>query len=155
MSQFLGTHQNRLDAKGRVSVPAPFRALLKGADGSASLVLRPSHQHRCIEVWPAAAFHALSKSLEGFELFSEEYEDKATSLFADAYPIETDREGRILLPESLVAHAQLSDSVTFLGIGSTFHIWEPAAAAAFKEAARERARARSATSSAQRPVPAA
>ena len=155
MSQFLGTHQNRLDAKGRVSVPAPFRALLKGADGSASLVLRPSHQHRCIEVWPVSAFNALSKSLEGLDQFSEEYEDKAASIFADASLIDTDKEGRILLPEFLVAHAQLTDSVSFLGIGPIFHIWEPAAAAAFKEDARERSRARSVPSSTPRAVPVA
>ena len=63
--QFLGTHQNRLDAKGRVSVPAAFRAALKAGNeaNGTHLVLRPSHQHPCIEAWPAAVFEALAEPL--------------------------------------------------------------------------------------------
>ena len=74
MTHFLGTHQNRLDAKGRVSVPAPFRAALKArgdTDGNGNgthLVLRPSHQHPCIEAWPAAEFEALSEPLNKLNL---------------------------------------------------------------------------------------
>jgi MraZ protein len=140
MSPFLGTHQNRLDAKGRVSIPAPFRALLKDAGGSTSLILRPSHKHACIEAWPAASFNALAKPLEGMDLFSEDHDDMALSLYADAYPAETDKEGRIMLPEALVAHAGLSEAATFLGAGRIFQIWEPAAAEIEKQQARERAR---------------
>jgi DNA-binding transcriptional regulator/RsmH inhibitor MraZ len=69
MSQFLGTHQSRLDAKNRVSIPAGFRSVLRAqlapaaTPDTASLVLRPSHTHDCIEVWPATVFHALEASL--------------------------------------------------------------------------------------------
>ncbi len=142
VSQFLGTHQNRLDAKGRVSVPAPFRNALKGADGSAGLVFRPSHKHRCIEGWPAPVFNALSGRLENLDLFSEEHDDMAAALYADAYPIDPDKEGRVMLPEQLVQHAGLTDSVLFMGLGRIFQIWEPAAAAEFRTAAAERTRAR-------------
>ncbi len=135
MSQFLGTHQNRLDAKGRVSVPAPFRALLKGE----GLVLRPSHKHACIEAWPVSAFEKLAQPLDNLDLFSEAHDDMAAALYADAYPMEPDKEGRVMLPELLVAHANLNDQVVFLGFGRIFHIWEPAAGNAFRIAARERA----------------
>lgn len=145
MSQFLGTHQNRLDAKGRVSVPALFRAALKSLDGSTGLILRPSHKQSCIEAWPQAVFADLAKPMSGLDLFSESHDDMAAALYADAYPIETDKDGRILLPDSLVSHAGLSDSVVFLGMGPIFHIWEPAAAEIFRAAARERARARALT----------
>ncbi len=89
MSQFLGTHQNRLDAKGRVSVPAQFRTALRAAangDGSASLILRPSHQHACIEAWPVAAFQALATPLDRLDVFSQAHDDLATALYADAFP---------------------------------------------------------------------
>jgi MraZ protein len=142
MSQFLGNHQNRLDAKGRVSIPAPFRAALKAPDGSAGLVLRPSHTHRCIEAWPNAIFEALAKPLETLDLFSEAHDDMAAALYADAFPLEADKEGRVLLPESLVAHAGLADTVTFMGLGQRFQIWEPEAAMARRLEARERARVR-------------
>jgi MraZ protein len=141
VSQFLGTHQNRLDAKGRVSVPAAFRAALRGPDGTASLILRPSHKHPCIEAWPEPVFVALATPLQNLDLFSEAHDDMAASLYADAHEIEPDKEGRVLLPDELVAHAGLGDSVTFMGLGRIFQIWEPAAAAAFKAAARERAQA--------------
>ena len=71
MSQFLGTHTNRLDAKGRVSIPAPFRAALRPAAEGAPLVLRPSHKHPCVEGWPAAAFQALAAPLDELDMFGE------------------------------------------------------------------------------------
>jgi MraZ protein len=146
MTRFLGTHTNRLDAKGRVSIPAPFRAVLKPAEaGGAPLVLRPSHKHPCIEGWPAAVFEALATPLDALDVFSEAHDDLSTSLYADAFPVEADKEGRIVLPEALVAHANLSESVVFMGNGRIFQIWEPAAAERRRAEARERARSQGLT----------
>jgi MraZ protein len=52
----------------------------------------------------------------------------AAAIYADAYPIEADKEGRIILNEMLVAHAGVTDNVAFMGTGPIFQIWEPAAA---------------------------
>jgi MraZ protein len=151
MAQFLGTHQNRLDAKGRVSVPASFRTVLKSQAATAAatvgvpLVLRPSHQHPCIEAWPEKAFQALAEPLDRLSHFSQEHEDLAAALYADAYPVETDKEGRIVLPDNLVAHAGLSEACVFMGLGKTFQIWEPAAAERRRAEARQRARERAFT----------
>ncbi len=150
MSVFLGTHQNRLDAKGRVSIPAGFRAALRArtqnaettadAAGSVQIVLRPSHKHACIEAWPVDAFAALAKPLDRLDMFSEDHDDLSAALYADAYPIDADKEGRIMLPEILAHHAGLSDSVAFMGLGHIFQIWEPKAAERRRVEARERAR---------------
>jgi MraZ protein len=144
MSQFLGSHQNRLDAKGRVSVPAPFRAALRQigeTQGNGThLVLRPSHIHPCIEAWPPSEFETLAAPLGQYSRLSEEHQDLAASIYADAYPVEADREGRILLPDHLVAHAGLTEAVVFMGMGATFQIWEPAAAERRRAEARARAR---------------
>jgi MraZ protein len=147
MSHFLGTHHNRLDAKGRVSVPAAFRTSLRAMTegGGAALVLRPSHKHACIEAWPSATFAALAATLERLDLFGESHDDMAVSLYADAYPIEADREGRIILPEPLVTHANLTETVVFMGVGKTFQMWEPVAAERRRIEARERARLRETT----------
>ena len=144
MNRFLGSHQNKLDAKGRASVPAPFRAVLREA-GDANgagiqLVLRPSHFHPCIEAWPASRFDALATPLEHYSPLSPEHEDLATSIYADAYPVEADKEGRILIPAQLAAHAGLGEAVVFMGTGATFQIWEPAAAERRRAEARIRAR---------------
>ena len=142
MTHFLGTHTNRLDAKGRVSIPAPFRAALRPeTGGNATVVLRPSHTHPCVEGWPEREFHALATPLDSLDMFSDAHDDLAATIFADAYPLEADREGRIVLPEFLVTHANLTESVVFMGLGRTFQIWEPAAAERRRAEARERARA--------------
>src|SRR3954466_12229742 len=76
MAQFIGTHQNRLDAKGRVSIPAQFRTVLKqmshagDAASVAPLVLRPSHHFPCIEGWTQKGFEALGAPLDNYDQFS-------------------------------------------------------------------------------------
>jgi MraZ protein len=149
MTHFLGTHQSKLDAKGRVSVPAPFRAALKAradtaANGTA-MILRPSHQHPCIEAWPAAAFHALAAPLDQYDVFSDTQDDLATALYSDAHEIEPDKEGRIVLPERLLRHAGITEAMEFMGLGKIFQIWHPDAAERRRIEARERARSRGLT----------
>ena len=146
MSHFLGTHQNRLDSKGRVSVPAAFRTHLRGLDGAAAgLILRPSHKHPCIEAWPEPVFQTLAAPLDRLDMFSEDQDDLMMTLYADATRVEADKEGRIVLPESLVRHAGLADNVVFMGLGRTFQIWEPAAAERRRAEARNAARTRALT----------
>ncbi len=149
MTNFLGSHLNRLDAKGRVSVPASFRTALKSLDsnpeGSVSMILRPSHNHACIEAWPKPFFDRLAQSLDRYELFSREYEDLAATIYGDAFPIDSDKEGRIILNEMLLSHAGLTDNCIFMGTGPTFQIWEPAAAKRRSAEARQNANARGLT----------
>ena len=147
MSHFLGTHENRRDVKGRVSVPAPFRAALRALaeDGQPALVLRRSHKLPCIEGWPGRIFGELASRLDRLDLFGEDHDDLAQALYADAFPVESDKEGRIVLPDDLVQHAGLGDAVVFMGLGRTFQIWEPAAARRRQDEARERARTRALT----------
>jgi MraZ protein len=144
MSHFLGTHTNRIDTKGRVSIPAPFRAALRAlsVEGFPPLVLRQSHNHACVEGWPRRAFEELGTPLQQLPIFGGDHDDLANVLYADAYPVESDKEGRIVLPDVLMQHAGLSETVIFMGLGRHFQIWEPAAAERRRSEARERARAR-------------
>ena len=149
MEQFLGTHQNRLDAKGRVSVPAQFRAVLRsnGQDGDedGKLVLRPSHRHACIEGWSVAEFDALAKPLRRLDLFSDEHDDLAGLLYMDTFRLDPDKEGRVQLPPILASHAELIDAVVFIGLGQYFQIWEPSKAEQRRSELRERARSKTMT----------
>ena len=136
MALFIGTHQNKLDAKGRVSVPAQFRSVLKKMSHAgetspvAMMYLRPSHQYPCIEGWTELDFEALSAPVaEGYDQFSQEHEDFVMALFGNACSVETDKEGRISVPASLLAHAGVTDSLVFIGTRNTFQIWEPEAGA--------------------------
>ncbi len=135
MPLFNGTYVQNFDAKGRVSVPAAFRAALRaGAMNSAGdgpapipLVLRPSDKVRCIEALTEARHQSLVDELEKLNPLSEEYDALATVLFADAWPIETDREGRIIVHDTLLSHAGISrsGSVAFVGMGTRFQLWHP------------------------------
>ncbi|MCC7284060.1 MAG: cell division/cell wall cluster transcriptional repressor MraZ [Acetobacteraceae bacterium] len=146
MSHFLGTHRVRLDRKGRLSVPAPFRAALARLE-PAELVLRPSHRAACIEGWPRPMLDAAQAAVGRLDLFSEAADDIAAVLYADALAAAPDAEGRIVLPEDLIQHANLvrDSDAAFLGLGQTFHIWLPEAGRAWLAGARERARAQSLT----------
>ena len=148
MALFIGTHQNKLDAKGRVSIPAQFRSVLKkmshAGEGAAvaTVYLRPSHQNACIEGWTEFGFEALSAPVEqGYDLFSQEHEDLVMALFGDACALETDKEGRIVLPGAMIAHAGITEHVTFIGTRNNFQIWEPVAGAKRLAEAKEKTRA--------------
>lgn len=138
MTQFLGTIVNKLDSKGRVSVPAGFRTALERLGGD--LVLRPSHSEPCIECWPQAVFDRLAEQLDRLPAFSAEQADLAHSLFARAHPCRHDNEGRILLPGSLAEHAGLNGAVAFVGLGRVFQLWDPAAAERRTASGAQRAR---------------
>ncbi len=144
MARFMGTHTNRLDKKGRTSVPAPFRAELARL-GTDEIVLRPSHRANCIEAWPMPAFEALAGNMDQFDIFSDAQDDMAAALFADAHPVRPDAEGRISLPEELIAHAGVGESLSFVGKGRIFEIWEPAAGKRHTEESRARAKERALT----------
>ncbi|QXM25548.1 division/cell wall cluster transcriptional repressor MraZ [Elioraea tepida] len=129
MTQFYDTYTNRLDRKGRVSVPAPFRAVLERL-GATDLILSPNHKYPCIDARPDTLFRQLAAQLETLDVFSDEHDDLTTTLFARSTSAMPDAEGRITLPERLIAHAKLTDQVTFMGAGASFQLWAPEAAEA-------------------------
>lgn len=146
----MGTHQARIDTKGRVSIPAPFRTELRSQSdsGAAAMVLFPSYSHRCLEGYTVAEFNAITAKLDQLDAFSAEYEAMSTAIYSEAFSAEADKEGRIVLPVEMIAHAGLPGPdglVTFLGIGRRFQIWEPAAGQAHKSGARSAAVARGGT----------
>ena len=146
MTQFKGTHLVRRDGKGRVSIPAAFRAVLKGdhpsnsAPANGAVVLRPSHKYDCVEGWHPVQFAAQGSQIQQLPRFSDEEDDLALALYSDAVDAEPDKEGRIVLPRDLADHAKLGEEVAFVGAGIHFQIWEPQAALRRIAEARERAR---------------
>jgi MraZ protein len=133
MTQFRGKTTNRLDAKGRVSIPADFRKVLAGQ----AIVLRRSTRHPCLEAWPAAAFDEDLPAPGPLDQLSPDEEALALAMFADTTDVTPDPEGRVILPRDLRDFAGITDSVTFMGVRSHFQIWSPEAAEAQIEAARQ------------------
>lgn len=139
MALFLSSVTNKVDRKGRVSVPANFRAVLKGL-GHESVVCFPSFAHPAIEGCGMDRIEQLSESIDQLAPYADERNAFAISILADSFELNFDPEGRIILPEPLLTHAGISESATFVGQGKAFQIWEPEAYRAFHAEARDRAR---------------
>ena len=135
---FLSTYENKLDKKGRVSVPAPFRSYLSNL-GYNGVICFPSFNHQCIESWPQDRIEKITNSIDDLNPFEEKKDYFATSILAESINLQFDSEGRILLTSKLLKHAKIKNSMLFVGQGQTFQIWEPAAFEKFKTSARKKA----------------
>lgn len=144
MAVFFGTFENKVDRKGRVSVPAPFRQAL-GRSAFQGIIARPSYRSRAVEACDIEFMEQLNDSVASNELYSDAHEDLAFTIFADSHQLSFDGEGRILLPPALVEHVGIGDRAGFVGMGSSFQIWEPETLQQHKAEARARARAQGLT----------
>jgi MraZ protein len=140
MPVFLSTFVNKLDKKGRVSVPAPFRAAL-GPDASGIVVFR-SLQHEALDGCSINHLELLSQSLEKQNLPSDVYELIETTIFGGSVQLPFDGEGRITLPQNLAAMVGIGEEVAFVGRRKTFQLWNPKTLTAHEAAARSAARAK-------------
>jgi MraZ protein len=139
MTQFVGTHFGKLDRKGRIAVPAPFRAELEAA-ATAHLVFRVSHQNRCIEARSRPVFQHMLESILSLEHFSDDRETLEAGIIADSTMLRLDGDGRLVLPEEYVTELGLSENIAFLGKGDRFEIWDADAARAHVAEAKARVR---------------
>lgn len=140
MPLFLSTYTNKVDKKGRVSVPASFRTAAANS-GFQGIVVHESFKHPCLRGADMDYMERLSDSIDsGFGPYSEEHDAMATAILAAARQLPFDPEGRVMLPPPLMEYAGLSTHATFVGLGKTFQIWEPDAFNQFSAEQRERAR---------------
>ena len=135
MKQFFGSYENKRDAKGRVSVPAAFRAAWKEL-GDVTLVLRPSFIEGALEAWPLPNYERFQAKVEAMPEMSREQVGLQTQVYSDAEEMELDPQGRILITGYLAEVASLSDAAFFMGRGDHFLIWEPQGGKAFRDASR-------------------
>lgn len=143
MALFLGSYANKVDRKGRVSVPAQFRAALAGQTFN-GIVAFPSFKEPAIEAFSESDMARLAESLEQLDQFSQEREDLAT-IFADSLQLAFDGEGRIMLPQAFAEYAGVTDTALFVSAVDHFQIWAPDKYAQKKNGARERLQTRGAT----------
>ena len=135
---FLSTYENKLDKKGRVSVPASFRSYLSNL-GYNGIICYPSFNNQSIEAWPQDRIEKISNSIDTLNPFEEKRDFFATSILSESINLQFDSEGRISLTPKLLKHAKIKNSMVFVGQGRTFQIWEPTIFEKFKVAARKKA----------------
>ena len=129
---------NKIDSKGRISIPAPFRSVLE-FQGYPGVYLFPSFTSRAIDGGGQELIDQISLSVEKMQLFSEETDALSTALFSDTYSLSYDQDGRISLPELLIEHANLRERVIFVGQGRKFQMWNPDDFKLFKREAKIKA----------------
>lgn len=139
MALFLSTYVNRIDKKGRVSVPAPFRSVLANQHFP-GIVAYPSFVHECIEACGMERMEKLSESIDGMDPYSEQRDAFAASILGGCVQLSFDAEGRVLLPEKLIAVAKLKEQAVFAGKGQTFEIWSPEVFESYADKARAMAK---------------
>ncbi len=121
---FLSTYENKLDKKGRVSVPAAYRSHLSNL-GYNGVICYPSFNNLSIEAWPQDRIEKISNAIDALNPFEEKKDFFATSILSESINLQFDSEGRISLTPKLLKHAKIKNSILFVGQGKTFQIWNP------------------------------
>ena len=135
---FLASYENKLDKKGRVSVPASYRSYLSNL-GYNGVICYPSFNNQSIEAWPQDRIEKISNTIDSLNPFEEKRDYFATSILSESINLQFDSEGRISLTLKLLKHAKIKSSMLFVGQGQTFQIWEPTIFEKFKISAQKKA----------------
>ena len=135
---FLSSYENKLDKKGRVSVPASYRSYLSNL-GYNGVVCYPSFNNQSIEAWPQDRIEKISNTIDSLNPFEEKRDYFATSVLSESVNLQFDTEGRVSITEKLLDHAKIKNNILFVGLGKTFQIWEPKIFEKFKLIARKKA----------------
>jgi MraZ protein len=147
---FSSTYTNKVDQKGRVSIPAPFRKVL----ASDEVVLFQSLIYDAVEGSAVEWLDELNQRIQRLPQLSRE-RAKLEMQLADSQSVSIDKEGRIVLPESFMAYAGIAETAVFVGSSDKFRIWEPKKYAEHRDTARAEARQTGVTEPAFAPTPAA
>ncbi len=133
---FLSTFTNKIDKKGRVSVTAQFRSVLR-VESFQGIIAYPSFINPCIEASGISRMEKITEIIEDLDPFSEEKDAFATAILGESHQLSFDGEGRIVLPEILMQNCELEDKALFIGKGKNFEIWNPEKFASYSKQAKE------------------
>ena len=135
---FLSSYENKIDKKGRVSVPATFRSHLSSM-GYNGFISYPSFNHEALEACSQDRIEKLSNTIDSLNPFEEKRDFFATSILSESENLQFDTEGRVSLTDKLLNHAKIKKNILFVGLGKTFQIWEPNLFEKFSLEARKKA----------------
>lgn len=124
MALFLSTYTNKVDKKGRVSVPAAFRNVLSDQEFQ-GIVVYGSFVNDCIEACSMSRIEQLNNSIDQLDPYSEERDAFAATILGGSLQLPFDGEGRVMLPFLLQQEVGIVEQVVFVGKGATFEMWNP------------------------------
>ena len=118
-------------------MPASFRSYLSSM-GYSGVICYPSFNNPSIEGCSQNRIEKLSDSIDSLNPFDEKRDIFATSVLSESVNLQFDNEGRISLPNKLLNHAKIKQTMLFVGQGKTFQIWEPANFEKFRVSAKKK-----------------
>ena len=139
MDEFVSSFTNKIDGKGRVSVPAPFRAVL-AKENSDEVFCHPALDSPALDAGGPRLVRHIRSLLEDLSPYSDEKDQLATALFGESEYLKIDGDGRMIVPERLRLVAGLTDMVSFVGLGDKFQIWQPGKFEVARQEARSKVR---------------
>ena len=137
MDRFLSNSINNVDKKGRVSIPAPFRALLEKRKETQLYTLH-SIDMPTIDAGGTDLLIAYETRMAELDPLTSEYDDLSFYYHGDSAWMKIDGDGRIVLSDTLREHTGITDKVAFVGRGTFFQMWEPQKFANYRREARAR-----------------
>lgn len=121
--RFLGNIEAKIDAKGRVFLPATFRKVLQ-AGGEENLVLRKDVFQPCLVLYPESVWNEQMDELRSrLNRWNREHQRIFRQFVSDVEAISLDGNGRFLIPKRYVDMAAISGQVKFIGMGDSIEIW--------------------------------
>lgn len=137
MERFLSTAVNRIDAKGRVSVPARFRAVVQKR-GYQELYALKALDRPAMDVGGLDLLDRFEERLSIEDPLLLLADDLSYHVHGDSEFLKLDQEGRITLTDFIRSHTGITTDVAFVGRGTFFQMWEPERLAAYGASVRER-----------------
>ena len=116
---YIGTHAHNLDARNRVAVPASWR--VEGDE--AGYYFAYAHPEGCIAVLPPAMQEELLAKAKTILQSDLQGQALLRKIFGRGFQFGCDKQGRILIPEPLIAHSAITKGVYLVGLGRNFQIW--------------------------------
>lgn len=123
MDLITGTYDCKVDAKGRLMMPASIKKQLSGILEE-GFVLRRSVFQQCLELYPMAEWQALMRKMNKLNKFKKKNNDFIRRFTAGAKMVEVDVNGRLLVPKDLIVFANISKNIVVASAINIIEIWD-------------------------------
>jgi MraZ protein len=120
---FTSEYTGKLDAKGRLVLPAKMKANLPEASSN-ELFMREGFEP-CLELYPLLEYKKIYSKIAGLNEFNAEYRKLQRNFFRGSATVELDTAGRMLIPKSMIQYANLDKEIVVVGMGNRMEIWNP------------------------------
>lgn len=122
MTNIIGTYECKIDAKGRLMVPAPLKKQLPSLESG--FVLKRSVFDKCVELWPKSEWDLMMLKINGLNRFVKKNNDFIRKFMAGVKMVEIDDAGRLLITKDLIDFAGISKDLVLTSKVNIIEIWD-------------------------------